>query len=338
MPWTDAALDQLAAMPACSYTHDGPVSTEPTAFAAMALLQHGRPTAARRHLAWLARHQNSDGSLGVTATEIEPCWPTSLAILAWQQASELGNPKRKRGELPTDPASPTPASPSAATGSASAGVLSNSPPASSGLDYTTHCNAAVDWLLTLRGETMPRNEQFGHDVTLTGWPWVAGTHSWIEPTSFAVLALRATGRVDDPRYDEALRLLVDRQLPTGGCNYGNTIVLGNTLFPHTQPTGIALLALAETRFAGDPRIARSLAWLHEAVSSEQGASSLAFGLWALAVHQQPHAKSAALLAASYARAARRPLSAYHLSLLLLARAATQATRSVSENNPKQPEA
>ena len=39
-------------------------------------------------------------------------------------------------------------------------------------------------------------------------------------------------------------VLLDRQLPGGGLNYGNTYVLGQLMRPHVQPTGIALLALA----------------------------------------------------------------------------------------------
>jgi len=47
-----------------------------------------------------------------------------------------------------------------------------------------------------------------------------------------------------PRADEAVQLMLDRILPGGGCNYGNTIVLDQLLRPHIQPTGIVLLALA----------------------------------------------------------------------------------------------
>lgn len=335
MSWTAAALDQLAAMSFCGYASNGPASTEPTAFAAIALTRYGRLAAARRHLAWLARHQNADGSLGVTATETEPCWPTSLALLAWSGTglhAQYGVPMhhcvpKDSGlcELPLDSESfRTPSrrgtSSPTATGTT---MLMDAPRATAAThpretSYAREAKRALAWLLTMRGETIPRNDQFGHDVTLVGWPWVAGTHSWIEPTSFAVLALRTADSTDDPRYGEALRLLVDRQLPGGGCNYGNTVVLGNTLLPHTQPSAIALLALAGTEYESDPRVAKSLAWLHSAADSEQGTASLAFALTALAAHEEPHRRAAALLASAYQRCARRPISAYALSLLLIA--------------------
>src|SRR2546428_787916 len=86
-----------------------------------------------------------------------------------------------------------------------------------------------------------------------------------EPTALAatamhVLALKAAGHRDHPRTREAVRLLIDRLLPGGGCNYGNTIVLGQELRPQLQPTGLAMLALAgETD--PDGRVAMSLAYL-----------------------------------------------------------------------------
>ena len=111
----------------------------------------------------------------------------------------------------------------------------------------------IDWLVETRGVALERTEQLGHDSTLIGWPWVEGTHSWIEPTAWAVLALKSAGLSQHPRTREAIRLLIDRLLPDGGCNFGNTVVLGQQLLPHLQSSGICLLALAGER-VDDPRI------------------------------------------------------------------------------------
>jgi len=81
---------------------------------------------------------------------------------------------------------------------------------------------AMTWTLSLRGQKVQPTPNLGHDTMLVGWPWVNGTHSWIEPTALHVLALKSTGREDHQRTREAVKLLLDRQLPTGGCNYGNT--------------------------------------------------------------------------------------------------------------------
>ena len=107
-----------------------------------------------------------------------------------------------------------------------------------------------------RGIAVERYEELGHDSSLIGWPWVEGTHSWIEPTAWAVLALKAVGLRQHPRTREAVRLLVDRLLPEGGCNFGNTYVLGQQLLPHLQSSGICLLALAGEKI-DDPRIDRT---------------------------------------------------------------------------------
>src|SRR5207302_5660581 len=103
---------------------------------------------------------------------------------------------------------------------------------------------AVKWILETRGEALPQTPEMGHNTTLVGWPWVEDTHSWIEPTAMHVLALKAAGRGDHPRTREAVRLLIDRLLVGGGCNYGNTVVMDQGLRPHLQPTGLAMLALA----------------------------------------------------------------------------------------------
>ena len=54
---------------------------------------------------------------------------------------------------------------------------------------------AASWLLRQKGTIIPAGADpdrvLGHDTTLVGWPWVDGTHSWLEPTVLAVLALGA---------------------------------------------------------------------------------------------------------------------------------------------------
>lgn len=102
---------------------------------------------------------------------------------------------------------------------------------------------AVDSLLHTFGEpaaTMPG----GHDASLRGWCWIEGAHSWVEPTAMAMIALRACGKADHQRVRDGIRLLLDRQLPHGGWNLGNTVVFGNELLPVPDSTGLALVALA----------------------------------------------------------------------------------------------
>ena len=105
----------------------------------------------------------------------------------------------------------------------------------------------VEWLLREKGEPAPSTSGsdhiLAHDMTLVGWPWVEGTHSWLEPTATAVLALRAAGLATHPRCIEGLRLICDRAIDAGGWNYGNKAAFGRALRPQPGPTGMALLAL-----------------------------------------------------------------------------------------------
>lgn len=139
------------------------------------------------------------------------------------------------------------------------------------------------WLLANRGQGVPRSAEFGHNSELVGWAFAEHTHSWIEPTSFAVLALKAAGKASEPETREGVAVLVDRQLPGGGLNYGNTSVLGQRLRPHLQPTGIALLALANESDASQ-RLAKSIAWLARSIGPETTPLSLGWAVLGLKAH------------------------------------------------------
>jgi hypothetical protein len=194
----------------------------------------------------------------VTARERSPRWPTALAVLAWQAADDANNSARYRGCI----------------------------------------ERAIRWIVRARGDTSPQSPLIGHDTTLSGWPWVLGTHSWLEPTAFSVLALKAAGYAHHPRTREAVRLLVDRLLPSGGCNYGNTIVMGQKLLPHVQPTGLVLIALADERL-DDERVELSLAYLERSLTSTTTVASLAFGVLALLAHGRSPACRHSCLEASF---------------------------------------
>lgn len=99
-------------------------------------------------------------------------------------------------------------------------------------------------------------------LDLRGWPWVAGTWSWVEPTAYAVAALKRArhdghvGEGVDERILEGERMLRDRMCHGGGWNYGNKKVLGEALLPYPDETALALLALDDA--SGDSAIVASL--------------------------------------------------------------------------------
>ncbi|EKD35048.1 MAG: hypothetical protein ACD_75C02077G0001, partial [uncultured bacterium] len=99
-----------------------------------------------------------------------------------------------------------------------------------GLDaFQAQQHLAILFLLGHSGVHYPRKPQSPseHDTSIRGWPWVADTHSWIDPTAMSLMTLRLVNHEKHPRAEEAVKMILDRQLPHGGWNYGNTKVFGN---------------------------------------------------------------------------------------------------------------
>jgi hypothetical protein len=105
---------------------------------------------------------------------------------------------------------------------------------------------AISFLLNTAGREWKKtpDSPVADDPSIKGWPWIENTSSWIEPTALALLALRTAGYEGHPRAQEAARMLMNRQMPHGGWNYGSTVVYGQELYPQPGSTGIALAALA----------------------------------------------------------------------------------------------
>ncbi|NJL19155.1 MAG: terpene cyclase/mutase family protein [Bdellovibrionaceae bacterium] len=125
---------------------------------------------------------------------------------------------------------------------------------------------AISFLLQHPGETADQlPEIFGHDTRLHGWPWIYGTHSWVDSTALVLLALRAHGLMAQPLFQEAVQLLLDRQLPTGGWNVGVKFVYETLSRPSYESTSIALAALSGIIPAS--QLARSTDYLQSSLST-----------------------------------------------------------------------
>ncbi len=113
-------------------------------------------------------------------------------------------------------------------------------------DAAPELRPTIGFLLGLRGQ-VPDCPEAGElhdiDLMLTGWPWAEKNFSWVEPTSWACLALRCLGYGNHPRVQEGMRLLLDRAMDEGGINYGNRTVLGKRTDPIPGPTALTLIAL-----------------------------------------------------------------------------------------------
>jgi len=129
------------------------------------------------------------------------------------------------------------------------------------LKFQQNRESSVQFLLEFSGQHFPKPENsiIGHDPSILGWPWIADTHSWVIPTGMAMIALQIAGVGQHTRVDQGADMLIDRQLPHGGWNYGNTLAFGKTLHPLPECTGVALQALS-TKIPRS-RIDRSLDYL-----------------------------------------------------------------------------
>jgi hypothetical protein len=148
-------------------------------------------------------------------------------------------------------------------------------------DHRDNQARAANFLINCSGTHSPRTADapFAHDPSIKGWSWIADTHSWEEPTAIAMMALKIAGYGDHDRVQEAVSLLLDRQLPKGGWNFGSTIIYDMELRPMPLNTGLALNALRDqTDFK---TIKRSVAYLQSRVASLHSPRSLAWSLLGL---------------------------------------------------------
>ncbi len=152
----------------------------------------------------------------------------------------------------------------------------------------------IQWLLEWRGERISADPVSAIDPSLVGWSWNDGTFSWVEPTATTLLALRTAGYGDDPRVEEAERLLRDRVCADGGWNYGNTYVFGQALDAFAPTTAWALLALQATPGV-EPVIERALNFLERRVLKTPSTLNLALTIVAFDIFGRSTAKFAELL-------------------------------------------
>jgi hypothetical protein len=157
----------------------------------------------------------------------------------------------------------------------------------------------------------------GHDPTIKGWPWTAKAHPWVEPTAYLLLGLRVGGHEGHDRAKDAVRLLINRQLATGGWNVGTTISFGQQTWPTPEATGLALQALAG--LVPKPTVERSIAYLRARLPALNAPMSLGWAILGLHAWQetieQPQER---ILQVLHRQEQFGPCDTFALSLLLLA--------------------
>ncbi|MGB3400819.1 MAG: hypothetical protein WBA34_11695 [Candidatus Deferrimicrobiaceae bacterium] len=190
---------------------------------------------------------------------------------------------------------------------------------------------AVKFLLSTTGSHFVKDPEspVKHDPSIRGWPWIANTHSMVEPTALSLIALQVAGHGENELSREATRMLMDRQLPKGGWNYGNTFVYGHELYPQPENTGLALDALAGSVLRQD--VSRSLGYLESRLTRVRAPLSLGWGLLGLrAWGIRPRKAGHWLLESFELQKKYGPYDTTLLSLLLMAVLATGGLASVVE--------
>jgi hypothetical protein len=244
--------------------------TEPTSWALIALRSLPQPDPWKeildRGTEWLLQTQLADGGWPSDSNEKRGCWCTSLALLALQSQA-LDSKAVTKGLA--------------------------------WLRQTWPAEGGFWWRCRYWFERRPQLVR--QNFALRGWNWTPGTSSWVEPTSYALLALESRLEISDRRLLRRRELgeamLLDRMCPGGGWNAGNPLVYGVAGTPAVGPTVWALLALRRERSRTE--IIQSLDWLESAAGAIFGPASLALAHLCLETFGRKTAPLEPLLRHSY---------------------------------------
>jgi hypothetical protein len=243
-----------------------PSAAEPTALALFAFSFEPESSATGALREWLRARQTPEHGWPAAADVSAPAWVTALAVLALSRYPEDADAARGGA---------------AGVGGRRGRTLKTS----RGLLGRLFGPPAVVEL----------------DGALVGWPWSVDTFSWVEPTAYALLALKAV----EPRSADAVvrigegeRVLLDRVCPDGGWNYGNARVLGENLWSYPDTTALALLALGSRCDAAVT--GRALDALETMLATNHSGLATALGVLALGSHGRDVGPLRARLATRFA--------------------------------------
>ena len=157
--------------------------------------------------------------------------------------------------------------------------------------------ALVSGIQRVKGLALPDRGVNRQDNSIQAWSWIDGTFSWVEPTTYCLLALKKSRRagltVDEKRVADAEALMFDRVGVNGGWNYGNSNMLGQELPAYVPTTALGLLALQDR--ASHDAVRSSREYLERDALSERSSIALSLALIALRVLGRPVETLAAAL-------------------------------------------
>lgn len=193
-------------------------NTETTSLAVMALQALAGEAASdnrKRGIDWLVRQQNQNHSWPLNETVKAGSWTTALAITALGDSADHSERVRAAARWLVEQEGSKP------------GILAE----------------IVLWATGKSGVNKLNKD-------LIGWSWVPSSFSWVEPTSYALIALKKqraglVGTNVDERIRQADAMIYDRMCTGGGWNYGNSKVLDYALWPYPDITALALIAMQD---------------------------------------------------------------------------------------------
>jgi Prenyltransferase and squalene oxidase repeat len=232
-------------------------NTESTSFALMALnSMEGKPFIQQTTvgLKWLLEHQKEDGSWSLNDASKQSSWTTPIAVLALLSFPDQRENARRAAKW----------------------VL-------------TQEGKKPGWVASLLVRLSLVKKIVELDPYLSGWSWTAGAFSWVEPTSYSLMALKKLKRsLPGTNCEERIRqgelLIYDRMCESGGWNYGNSRVLGEALWPYPDVTAVALIALQDR--AGSEANQTSLRALFTMMREAASGAALGWGILCLTLYNQ----------------------------------------------------
>lgn len=251
----------------------------------------------------LLKNQNPDGGWGAVAGKGSNVEATALALLALHSLARGsdGHPVEKAKRWLTDSQNPDGSWPlNNATKGASWCTALAMIASSEFADQKDRVGQAGNWVLQQQGSkpgilaNVIRALSFQKRVVhlnedLVGWSWTPNSFSWVEPTSYFLLALKKmrsalAGKAFQERIEQGELLIYDRMCEHGGWNYGNAAVYGDALWPYPDITAIALIALQDRRDRKENQM--SLRALSDMMQTTDSGLALAWSLICFSVYSR----------------------------------------------------
>ena len=230
-------------------------NTEATSLVLLGLSRWGETSLVERvnrGCAWLSTQQHADGSWPFTGQFQDGSWATALAVFT------LAGCERHRQ--------------SALRGAT--WLLGQK-------------GRRLGWLASLLYHWAPQSFPYRLNPDLQGWSWTAGTFSWVEPTAYALLALKKLraclpqAQVAE-RIQQGERLLYNRMCTGGGWNYGNIQVFGEAVVPYPEVTALTLIALQNHQSRRENQV--SLMALEEMLTRVDSGLALSWSILCFALY------------------------------------------------------